>query len=330
MTTVLVAGAGEVGIRTARQLLDTEAVDRVLVGSRRLARAREVCAALHDGAEPVELGPGVIPESVDSVAAAVPGSAVEGLARAAIAAGVPFAAAADHESATSALCGLDAAARAAGVPVIAGCGLAPGLSDVLAVHAAAALDRVDEVHVARFGIAGPASLATARRALEEPALEWRDGALVHDKHAGPELDWFPEPVGGRECRPVSSGVELLVATLPGLRDATSRLGLPSLRRFPPTRRDPGAALGAVRVEVWGWDDGTRAPLVYGALEQTAIAVGTVLGVTTAWLAGALPALGDRPHPGATGLGRVVTPVPFLAELARRGLKAAVFEGAPVG
>ena len=31
--------------------------------------------------------------------------------------------------------------------------------------------------------------------------------------------------------------------------------------------------------------------------------------------------------GAGGLAEMVTPVPFLAELARRGVKAAVFEGA---
>ena len=73
---------------------------------------------------------------------------------------------------------------------------------------------------------------------------------------------------------------------------------------------------------------TRAAVVYGVIEQTAVAAGTVLGVTAGWLAGALPELADA-GPGASGLGRVVHPLPFLAELARRGVKAAAFEGAAV-
>jgi hypothetical protein len=35
-------------------------------------------------------------------------------------------------------------------------------------------------------------------------------------------------------------------------------------------------------------------------------------------------------PGAAGLGSVVKPVDFLAELAHRGVKAATFEGVGVG
>ena len=35
------------------------------------------------------------------------------------------------------------------------------------------------------------------------------------------------------------------------------------------------------------------------------------------------------QPGVQGLGVLVEPVPFLAELAQRGVRAAVFEGVPV-
>jgi hypothetical protein len=57
----------------------------------------------------------------------------------------------------------------------------------------------------------------------------------------------------------------------------------------------------------------------------AFAAGAVLGVTALWLAG----LGPTPiaPTGAHGLAALVDPVPFLGELARRGVKAAVFEGA---
>jgi hypothetical protein len=62
-----------------------------------------------------------------------------------------------------------------------------------------------------------------------------------------------------------------------------------------------------------------------------VAAGTVLGVTAAGLAGALPAVSLRAghEHGAQGLAALVEPVPFLAELARRGVKAAAFEGVAV-
>ena len=55
----------------------------------------------------------------------------------------------------------------------------------------------------------------------------------------------------------------------------------------------------------------------------------MLGVTAAWLAGGLPALGRFPRRVPSGLGAVAAPVPFLGELARRGVKAAAFEGVAV-
>ena len=64
------------------------------------------------------------------------------------------------------------------------------------------------------------------------------------------------------------------------------------------------------------------------IEHPSVATGTVLGVSTAWLAGALPHVAEA-APGAFGLGAAVKATPFLAELARRGVKAAVFEGAAV-
>jgi hypothetical protein len=56
----------------------------------------------------------------------------------------------------------------------------------------------------------------------------------------------------------------------------------------------------------------------------------VLAVTAAALAGALPEVVDGAAPGSSGLGAVVKSAPFLAELARRGVKAAAFEGVAVG
>jgi hypothetical protein len=71
-------------------------------------------------------------------------------------------------------------------------------------------------------------------------------------------------------------------------------------------------------------------VVYGVIERPAVAAGTVLAVSTACLAGLLPHVGVRiPLVGARALGAVVEPAGFLGELARRGVKAAVFEGVSV-
>jgi hypothetical protein len=327
----MVAGLGEFGVRAARQLIDTPDVDGVIVAARRLEHARDVATALHDGAEPYHLGrDDPLPEGLDAIVAALPGEADAALARRAVGAGIAYASAADRDATLRSLLALDAEARTRSTSVVAGCGLAPGLTDVLARHAVGALDAVDELHVARWGVAGSESAAEARRAQREEAREWRDGELVHEKHRHGELIWYPDPVGARECELVAIGVELLVSANPGAGRVTARLGVPPTKRFtPPGRRDPGLGWGAVRVEAWGWRGTARTSVVYGVIERTAVAAGTVLGVTGAWLGGAIPGLATMAGPGASGLGSVVEPVPFLAELARRGVKAAAFEGVAV-
>src|SRR5690606_22288464 len=85
--------------------------------------------------------------------------------------------------------------------------------------------------------------------------------------------------------------------------------------------------GAARVDVWGRRAGTLDCVVYGVVERTGVAAGTVLAVAAARLGGAL----EPPlvQPGVHGLAALVTPVPFLHELAQRGVRAAAFEGVAV-
>jgi len=332
VTTVLLAGLGAVGVRAARQLVDTPDVDSLLLADRSLARAEEVAAALGERARAVELDPDdALPRGVDAVAAAVPADAAASWARRAIDAGAPFTSTLDDAGVIGEFGDLDEDARASGVVVAPGCGLAPGLADVLARHAADALDSVDEVHVARSGVAGPACLVAARRARRAPALEWRDGEWHEERRATAELVWFPDPIGARECEPVASGIALLVHTFPGIVRATVRLGEPPRRRTWSGRRDLDDGWGSARVEVWGWRGRVRESMVYGVIDRTAVGAGTVLAVVAARLAGIAPGLDarDGPAAGVHGLGALVEPVPFLADLARRGVKAAVFEGVRV-
>jgi len=333
VTTVLLVGAGAVGARTARQLIDTPGLDRLLVAARAGEAARELASALGARATSVSLD-GDLPDDVDALAIAIPGRASARLAGLAVLARVPVAAVADDEEALAGLLALDERARKSGVLVAAGCGLVPGLSDVLARHAADGLDEADEAHVARVGAAGPECVAALRKARRDRPREWHDGAWHTPRRLGPQLVWFPEPIGARECEAVATGVELLRDALPEVRHASVRFGEPPVRHASHaliTRRALDDGWGGARIEVWGWKGRVREAIVYGVIERPAVAAGTVLAVTAARLAGLLPQVTLRTETGGVrSLGATVGPPAFLAELARRGVKAATFEGMATG
>ena len=169
MTSVLLVGTGEVAVRAARQLLDTPGLDRLLVTGRDGSRANDIAAALGRSVEAVPwpaVGDKGVPPGTDAVAIAVPAVPTLEWARRAVRNGVHAAVVADTDDDLGALLALDGDARRTGSVLVAGCGLVPGLSDVLARHAADALDRADEVHVTR-GPARPgppaSKLCAARR-----------------------------------------------------------------------------------------------------------------------------------------------------------------------
>ena len=326
MTTALLVGAGAVGVRAGRQLVDTPGLEKLLVADRHPERARELAEVL--GGTAVPYGP--LPAGIDAVALAIPGDPAVPYAHRAAVARVPVAAVSDDPTGLTGLLALDPLAQEQEVSVVVGCALAPGLTDVLARHAADALDEADEVHVARVGAAGEACATALRRVRRERPVEWRDGRARTVRRLGPELVWFPDPVGARECVSIA-GVETIHQTVQTVTRATLRAAdvPPPRRRLlgPPRPRDDW---GAARVEVWGWRGSVRDAVVYGVIERPGVAAGTVLAVATAKIAGLLPSVQLRtPLPGARALGAVVEPAPFLAELARRGVKAAAFEGVAV-
>jgi hypothetical protein len=331
VTTVLLVGAGAVGGRAARQLVETPGIDRLLVTDARPARAAQVVEVMGAGAETIDWHPGNgLPDGVDAVAAAVPAGDDVTVVRDAIDAGVPCATATDDAATIHLLLELDGAATEHAVPVVIGAGLAPGLGDVLLRHACDAFDLIDDVNIARWGVAGEASASTVRVALAERGAELRGGRVEPlVKRGGEELVWFPDPVDARACEPVANGLELLLHAAPDLERATVRFAPPEKpTRSWPRRSDPVNEWGAVRVEAWGRRGAARDAVVYGAIERTEVAAGTVLALTAGALAGALPGLATA-TPGVHGLGGVVQPRAFLAELSRRGVKVAVFEGVAV-
>jgi hypothetical protein len=328
VTNALVVGVGAVGTRAARQLIDTPGIDRVLLADRddvQLAAAAEVFGP---DAQAVDFRPGdPIPTDVGIVATALPAGVAHPVVTAAIDAGVPVAASEEEHDALDQLRALDRNARRAGVTVAVGCGLAPGLVDVLARHAASMFEHVDEIRVARTGWAGPASVATVRHERRVLTRTWHDGEWREDRPHGDSLVWFPEPIGGRDCRTVTGGTALLVDAFPEVARIGVQLGEPPKRgRFRRRFGDDGE-WGAARVDVWGRRDGSFDCIVYGVVERTSVAAGAVLAVVAARLGGALePALHE---PGVHGLATLLDPVTFLAELSERGVRAAAFEGVAV-
>ena len=76
------------------------------------------------------------------------------------------------------------------------------------------------------------------------------------------------------------------------------------------------------MEVAGTQGLTRDARVVGAIDRPAVAAGAVAALAARWAVD-----GRLSRPGAAGLASLVEPGPFLAVLAERGVKVAVFEGA---
>lgn len=115
---------------------------------------------------------------------------------------------------------LNEEAKRAGVIVALGCGVAPGIADILAKLGADKLDSVDEVHI-HYGEVNfdPVKYKwTFRTVLEEytvGAVVWQDGEFKEmPPFSGKHVFEFPEPVGKRQCCPaLYSGLATLPKTV---------------------------------------------------------------------------------------------------------------------
>jgi saccharopine dehydrogenase-like NADP-dependent oxidoreductase len=325
-TTALVCGAGAVGARAARHLMADESFDSILVADANRKRGAAVAAAL--GPRAVAVDEPVV-EDADLVVVATPSGKQVDLVRHAVAAGRHVVSVADSVPTVQRLLDLDAEAHERGVVVAVGAGFSPGLSCLLACHAASEFDSVEEVHVSKHGTGGPACARQHHAALRSTGLDWRDHAWRRRAPgSGRELSFFPDPIGGADCYRASlPDALLLVPNFPGVERVTARLAatrrdrltasLPMLRR-PHTE----GRIGGLRVEVRGRQGSNHQTTVLGAVDRPAVAAGTVAGQVARWIA-----TGQVTHRGALGLAGLVEPLPFLRELARSGVRAAVFEGA---
>ncbi|MBL8777476.1 MAG: NAD(P)-binding domain-containing protein [Acidimicrobiales bacterium] len=324
---IAVVGVGATGARAARQLAATDAVETVLAHDTDPDRTRLLHEAMPDRVQIVSED-ALLGADVDAVLLATPSGAHLPTARALVGRGVGVVSTSDAIDDVRDLLALDPWCRDQGVTVVAGAAFSPGFSCLLARHAAAGFDHVDEVHVAKVGTGGPACARQHHRALGGIAVDWRDDEWVERPGgSGRELCWFPDPIGGADCyRAALPDAMLLQPAFPEVSRVTARLGatrrdrltarLPMLR--PP---HPEGGPGALRVEVRGRQGQRRETKVLGAMDRPGVAAGAVAAVAALWVA-------ERRLPvGSAGLAAGDDVLGLLADLARRGVRAAVFEGA---
>jgi len=321
----MVVGAGATGARAARQLRSSAVVSSVQLHDSDFERMNRVVRSLGSGVSAVDRM--AFDSDLDAVVVATPAGSQTALARTAIGAGVPVVTTSDDLSEVRRLLALDQEARYQGVPLLVGAGFMPGLTCLLARHAAEEFDEIDEIHVAKVGAGGPACARQHHRALSSSGLDWRDGRWTRRAGgSGRELIWFPDPVAGHDCyRAALPDALLLVPAFPGVGRVTSRVGA--------TRRDrltaplpmlwkphPEGGTGAVRVEIRGLVGQERKVLVMGAVERPAVAAGAVAANA------AIHVMGGNCAPGAYGLAGLDSPKQLLADLQSCGVRLMRFEG----
>jgi hypothetical protein len=154
--------------------------------------------------------------------------------------------------------------------------MSPGLSGLLINHLWRQLHVAEEIHVATHGTAGPACAARHHEALGETALGWHDGMWIERPGgSGRELNWFPEPIGARDCyRAALPDPFLIQRMFPTVSRISARVSGTRRDRLTarlPMLTPPHAAgdIGAVRVEVRGAaQDGSRLTVIAGASGPT--------------------------------------------------------------
>lgn len=322
---ILVVGTGVVGAGVVKRLTESPSlpVGRVAVIDRSPDRAWHLS---EKHGSPVTVGR--LEDPADVVVLATASGSQTRLARRFLGTGRVVLATSDSVPDVRRLLGMNGMVRQQDSLVVAGAGMAPGLTDVLAVRAAEAFDRVAEVHVAKFGTGGPDCARQHHRALSSLALEWRGGWKQRPGGSGRELCWFPSPVDAADCyRAALPDPMLLVRRFSRADRITARMAATRRDRFSswlPMLRPPHpeGKLGAVRVEVRGQIDGAWAGRILGASAAPGFATAAVV-MSTLELIGA----GKVNGAGVVGLSEIVDAGEFLELVAGQGVVCEEFAGA---
>ena len=281
--------------------------------------------------------------------------------RAAIHVGASWVSLCDDHQVSERLAAIDPEAVAAGVTVVPGCGLSPGITNLLVALAATELDALEEIEIS---VAGASLDAPGRAtALQFLAALRLDAPLISDheptstRPAGaPRLVYFPEPVGWVETfRSGRPEIITLPDSYPSLRSLQFRMGIVEkalmdmarvavavpfggseagrrawLRAGKPFRRavelvpPTGHAWTAARVDVRGFHGGHATTVSLGVVDHLA-------NLAALPLAQAALTLGSKrvARPGIHAPDQVFDAREFLSALTRRGIRVARLEPYPL-
>lgn len=372
MRVLLLGATGVVGTRAAGELMRASDVTTLLVAGRcrdEIERRAQLWGGDEGRAQAVVLDASDSTAIADAAAGADviascagPGYLLEAAGvRAAIAAGVDYVSLCDDHDATEEITALGASAIGAGSTIVSGCGLSPGITNLLIALAAARLDEVDEITIAVAAASADPQGVAARlhflHGLTRAAPVISDHRLTSERSAtSPRLVYFPEPVGWVETFLCGHPEVVTLAAKRGrLRSLQFRIGLGEkvvmdtvrasvatralgvevarqtwLRAAEPLRplleRIPphGPPWTAARVDVRGTSEGRSSAVSYAVVDRLA----NLASVPIAYAALQLGRK-DVTNPGVRAPEEVFSPKPFLRALAERGIRIARLEPAPV-
>lgn len=225
MKILVLGGAGAMGMVTTRDLAESPAVSEVILGDVGIKKAEHVTKRI--GSDKVSIRRVGDKASLlkamkeaDAVANATPYHLNLEMTKTAIEAKKDLTDLGGVYHMTLKQLKLNEAAKKAEVTVAIGCGLAPGIADILAKYGSDKLDCVEEVHI-RYGEVNltPAKYKwTFRTVLEE----YTSGPVIYEKgkfmqlppFSGKHIVKFPDPIGERPCcYALYSGIATLPSTI---------------------------------------------------------------------------------------------------------------------
>ena len=280
--------------------------------------------------------------------------------RVAIDAGTSYVSLCDDQVVTDRVLAMNAAALDAGVTVVSGCGLSPGLTNMLIAMAAAEVDEIEEIDIALAASSadtpGQATTLHFLAQMSWPAQAISDGA-TDEVRAGtsPRLVYFPDPVGWVETfRSGHPEITTMPQTYPGLRSLRFRIGLTEraamdlvrasavarllatekqrrlwLRMSEPLRPaiealpPRGAAWTAARIDVRGRSEGKPETVSLGVVDHLSNLAAVPLA------RGALEIGGGTAAKGVVTPEQAFDPRSFIRSIAERGIRVARLDPARV-
>lgn len=354
MHVVVLGGCGDMGSHVVQDLL-SHSDATVTIADYRVAEAQRRARELGDRVR----GVFVDANNRDSLLGAMRGADVvvgcigpfyefaPRMARAAIAARVPYVDICDDYGPMAELFAMDEEARRAGVTIITGLGWTPGLSNLMARRAAEQLDRVDEIRIAWAGGAadsqGLAVIMHLLYAITGEVPSFRNGQQVNvPALSEKERVAFPAPLGEvtvYHCghpEPITLPRYLNVSTVtlkggltPNWNNAVAaflvRLGLTStpgrirflarvVHSIEGVFRAGGVEASGIRTDVLGEKDGQRKHLTLAATDRQ----GRLTGIPAA-IGAVMLAQKTISTPGVFAPEGCVPLQPFFSAVAERGI-----------